>query len=480
MAELLKRIVRSTITNVVLADLGIKLRNIGDSLDLLSQRSFNQIMASKSLDEAISAGWVELIDESGDILSTVNAFRGSNFATLKDTLAVSGDFPALSDIADNSITTADQTFQLNSGTKTIFSDIASEVILDLDESTKEIGVGGIVQRKDPGTDAPLIIKPKGTGAFQIDDGGDTRGISAADLQSVRISSDQVASGDYSFIAGGKLNKASGSFSHAEGNNTTASGAGSHVEGAYSTASGLVSHAEGVSTVSSGGFGSHAEGYATTADGKGSHAEGFYSYAFGPQSHAEGHTTVASGEASHAEGRDTEATAKQAHSEGYYTTASGNYSHASGLHGEAKFRAQYAQGNGSSTASHQYGRLILRNTTTNATITELTLDGAVVGASNVFTITNDRTIGFTIEILGRRNTGAESARFIRDGIIQKTGIGDVSLVGSINATLDQNSTTWSVSITAEISNQTLSVKVTGAVGSTINWVAIIKFSEVLAT
>lgn len=124
------------------------------------------------------------------------------------------------------------------------------------------------------------------------------------------------------------NKASGTYSHAEGNITTASGTYSHSEGYHTTASGDCSHAEGNYTTAS-KISAHAEGSGTTASGIYSHAEGTYTTASGSYSHAEGTNNTASGEASHAEG--------------LHATASGSYSHASGKYVEATEEAQTVVG-----------------------------------------------------------------------------------------------------------------------------------------
>ena len=109
------------------------------------------------------------------------------------------------------------------------------------------------------------------------------------------------------------NKATGSYSHAEGSGTTASGKASHAEGYYSKANGDHSHAEGTSIAN--GYCSHSEGNGAQAIGNQSHAEGgcsggsgYYLRASGDSSHVEGYVSVpynggieASGKGSHAEG-----------------------------------------------------------------------------------------------------------------------------------------------------------------------------------
>ena len=156
-----------------------------------------------------------------------------------------------------------------------------------------------------------------------------------------IGYDVRASGYYSH-AEGEGTKASGDDSHAEGYNTTASGGKSHAEGASTTASGWSSHAEGNHTTAS-GESSHAEGYTTTASGDYSHAEGNVTKASAFCSHAEGNHTTASGDDSHAEGFYTTASASGSHAEGVSTTASGEHSHAEGDCTTASGSASHAEG-----------------------------------------------------------------------------------------------------------------------------------------
>ena len=126
-------------------------------------------------------------------------------------------------------------------------------------------------------------------------------------------------GTGSFSMNRKSNSTVGSYSHAEGYNTTASGSYSHAEGYDATASGDFSHAEGYNTNASGDY-SHAEGNDTSASGYSSHAEGYDATASGDYSHAEGDSTNASGDYSHAEGNNTTALAYQ-HAQGHYNDTS---------------------------------------------------------------------------------------------------------------------------------------------------------------
>ena len=147
------------------------------------------------------------------------------------------------------------------------------------------------------------------------------------------------------------NKATGQYSHAEGNRTKANGNYSHAEGVSTKANGNYSHAEGSNTEAS-GKGSHAEGicsggggYYITASGYGSHAEGYVSVGSGG--------IEASGKGSHAEG------CIQSGSTGVIIEASGIGSHAEGLN-MFNYYHMIAQGDGShiqnvGTVAKNYGQ-----------------------------------------------------------------------------------------------------------------------------
>lgn len=140
------------------------------------------------------------------------------------------------------------------------------------------------------------------------------------------------------------NKATGTYSHAEGQSTFAFNMNAHAEGYNTIAYGTNSHAEGCGSQTFGvtyvdgqhdnykvGDHAHAEGYYTKAVGTASHTEGYYTTTYvsgndpgimyyGEYAHAEGAFTVAYGEAAHAEGYNTYARASYSHAEGYNTYA----------------------------------------------------------------------------------------------------------------------------------------------------------------
>lgn len=102
----------------------------------------------------------------------------------------------------------------------------------------------------------LILSPIGTGAIQsqIADntatGGNARGQYAVDLQRIRTAATQVASGNYSFVAG-QTNTASGAHSFAAGQGNTASGSWTCSIGIANIVSGGASFAAGAENEASG-------------------------------------------------------------------------------------------------------------------------------------------------------------------------------------------------------------------------------------
>lgn len=100
------------------------------------------------------------------------------------------------------------------------------------------------------------------------DHGDFRGDGSVDLQVLRTSADEVASGYGAIIVGGEGNKASGDYSGCVGFSNEASGTGTLAMGYNNTASGSYSFAAGFNSISE-GVGSAALGYEAYAVGAGS-------------------------------------------------------------------------------------------------------------------------------------------------------------------------------------------------------------------
>lgn len=197
--------------------------------------------------------------------------------------------------------------------------------------------------------------------------------------------------------------------------------------------------------------------------------------------AEGAGT-AGGYAAHAEGNVTTASGNSAHAEGSECVATGNYSHSEGDRARARLTGQHAH------ASISYGvvgdcqntRFQLRGETSNAFghVLELT-------APTRFTLLNDYAYACTITVFGRRkrSEGNEHAMYKRMCIIRHNA-GTVALapsdlptdVKTIGTDIESD-TDWDVTITADNTNKSLKVVVTGKADMTIRWTALIETVEI---
>jgi len=220
-----------------------------------------------------------------------------------------------------------------------------------------------------------------------------------------------------------------------------------------------------------------------ATGELAHAEGAYTQAGGAYAHSEGNSTVSSGEAAHAEGYYTTASAHYAHAEGYYTSASARAAHAGGYYSSAnkQFQRALASGRFADAGDAQYTEIVLRRATSNATPTELTIDGvAPMGStentSNRFIVAAGKTYACLVIVAARKSDGT-SAFFLRQVLIKNVG-GTVSLEGAVQTVgTDINPAGWSVAVTADNTNKSLVITVTGAAGANIRWSATIQAQEI---
>ncbi|NIA07723.1 MAG: hypothetical protein GWP14_08865 [Actinobacteria bacterium] len=187
--------------------------------------------------------------------------------------------------------------------------------------------------------------------------------------------------------------------------------------------------------------SHVEGSGTTASGRFSHAEGYNTIASGSYSHAEGKNTTASGVSSHAEGQDSIA------------SLTGQYAHAG-----SKFSA---------AGDAQYSRFLMKGSTTDNTLTELTSPGR-------FTIDDEFSSACTVSVVARQDTGADSALFKRMVLIERTG-GTVALQGAVQTIgTDINpGSLGGVTLSADDTNKSLKVQVQGAAAHNIRWVVVVE-------
>jgi len=160
--------------------------------------------------------------------------------------------------------------QNSSATNTFSVGDAGRVTIykDTESSGTQSSARLMVESGDANTN--LVLSPKGTGALIVGPhpdggtaGGNARGLGAVDLQRIRSSSIEVASGVGSTIFGGEFNRASGNYSTCGGYGSVASGNMSFALGRNAVASGNDATAFGRLNTSSGTY-STTFGFQSTA------------------------------------------------------------------------------------------------------------------------------------------------------------------------------------------------------------------------
>jgi hypothetical protein len=280
------------------------------------------------------------------------------------------------------------------------------------------------------TDIHAVISPKGTGGLisHVPDGtstgGNDRGTYTVDLQVDRLAATDVASGNWSTIAGGNSGKASGHYSTVcGGSNNVASGQYSFVGGGTNSAG----------------------------------ASGTYSAVL-----AGINNSVAAVSAISLAGDDNDVQSAAVCSvvHGIKANATRHNEHAHGLKGSAAGEAQMSRCGGTVV-------------TTDATETELFLDG-VTGTLRLDVPTNGVLTGVVRVSARRTDVTGESEGFYMEFCVENDN-GTTAILGS--PVVNQHAlTTWSITVTADDTNDAIVVKVTGEAGKTIRWVAGFDFVQ----
>lgn len=333
----------------------------------------------------------------------------------------------------------------------------------------------------------------------------TRGTGSIDLQIVRTTADQIASGLYavivggnnntasgtqSVVIGGESNTASGTYSVVAGGNTnlasktnssvgggfnnSASGTSSHVGGGTGhTTSGTTSYigggssntASGISSAVAGGSTNTASNtFAFVGGGGGNTASGIYAVIAG------GQNNVASALSSTiAGGSDNQVT-------GIYGWCPGGWEIRNPLYGAGAWSA----GKFAAAGDCQVMDIHARNTTSDATPTTLFLDGAG-GSSRRILVPSGYAWCFTATTFGVDSTGAKAGHYIRKGMIANVG-GVTALIGAITTvgTDTETDAGLDVTITADDTNDALNINVTGLAANNFRWTCHLEVQQLKYT
>lgn len=157
--------------------------------------------------------------------------------------------------------------------------------------------------------------------------------------------------------------------------------------------------------------------------------------------------------------------------GDFSSISGGYSAIADKYGQRSYAAGPF---GITDGSAQQVDFVLRNSTTDATPTNVFLDGL----AERLTITTGTSLSCIINITGIEDDGKEAAHYLRK-IMIKNVAGTTSLVGSVRVISTDTETTASmdVTITADNTNDALDIKVTGLIGTAMNWVCHVTGIEI---
>lgn len=314
---------------------------------------------------------------------------------------------------------------------------------------------------------PLVISTKGTGAFIVgampdggSTGGNARGANAIDIQTLRTGATQVATGQRA-IAIGTSNIASGDDSTAIGKGNTA--------GNESTVVGLSNNC----TSGTGGtFGRNNSVSFTSTN----------SYAFG------NNNTISTGGYIYCLGNGNTLAAANSYTVGVSNQSTGgatfNYSVSFGYFAQPPIGGtfSYSMGRFGGNGDSQYTVAILKVATTDATATKL-----LNVNDNKLTIPQSKTWFAEIYVVARSTGGTSNAGFVRRAMIKRDSSFATSLIGSvqtIGTDIGSNSGSppsgWAVTVTANDTDESLDIEVTGAAATSIRWVCTVKLVEVQLT
>jgi hypothetical protein len=136
---------------------------------------------------------------------------------------------------------------------------------------------------------------------------------------------------------------------------------------------------------------------------------------------------------------------------------------------------YANGNFATAGDAQDIRVVLRNSTTDATATQLFINGS----SQRLILPNNSAWTFNIRVVGRRTdaTGTWAMYTFEGGITRDASAATTNLRASSRTIIDESAGALNCTIAADTTNGSLNITVTGAASQTIRWVATAEITQV---
>jgi hypothetical protein len=203
------------------------------------------------------------------------------------------------------------------------------------------------------------------------------------------------------------------------------------------------------------------------------AKGANSVSFGNQSLASAQSSFSLGDSSTASGIDSFVY-------GQNSTASATRSIVIGHYGSSILTGKIVFSNNfiGAVGDTQFGLMILRAATTDATPKVLASEGAA-GAANQVVLPNNSAFTFNILVGARQSAagGTASASWQITGLIRREGTAASTTLVASTVTTISNVPAWTIAVTADTTNGGLAVTATGAAATNIRWVATVQSSEV---
>ena len=168
--------------------------------------------------------------------------------------------------------------------------------------------------------------------------------------------------------------------------------------------------------------------------------------------------------------------------GNLNTASGVSSFATGYLGDTNSienKAVFGNGFAGVSGSAQFGVLVLKRTTIDATPAVLNVWDGTPNTTNQVILPNNSAYAFTGIVVARQQAagGTASAAWKIEGLIRREGsAGTTTLVASTVTAID-NTPSWALALSADTTNGGLKIEATGAAATNIRWVATVQTSEV---
>lgn len=150
----------------------------------------------------------------------------------------------------------------------------------------------------------------------------------------------------------------------------------------------------------------------------------------------------------------------------------------GMHQETRGAGTFD--NNDRAGDAQASRYVLRGVTLDASPTRLTANGLEEASDNRIRLKWGQTSAFDIRVVAQRDTG-EVAAYARRVLIKCSPTGTTTLVGAVQTPspdlADEGAAAWSVTLEPDDTHDALVVRVTGAEGHSVRWVASLSAVEV---